>query len=527
MAVVVDNTTYALEPNGTFPIIYSAKAPSAQSGYLYAKIYSSNGSMLTESFVRQPINQDTPHEFFNRTWNTHESKKLPQVYEPLDDIHRIESSLHRDNEIPTIHIVGNQSELDEMNHNTTADISVKTNITYVSLYDALNFEDVKVSLAGQSTRSLSKVSYNLKFKQKSPLYGYRHIKLRSLAMDSSYMREQLAYDMLKSVGLVSMEFSYARVFMNEQELGLFGLVDTFKNPWLANVFANGSSSYVNGYLYQGVFQGSKQYEADLSYIDNITAYSDGEYKIKQKASNRESDNYEPLMEFTKFIANAPNNGINASSVWNSKLVVDSFLRSAVMEILIGNSDGYLANANNYFLYQKPDNGTFFYIPADMDLTLGNGKNDLDDTWSGNYSTFPGMSKRPLITYIMAVPEFKQKFEQLHKDVNSRLINPNVSYSRVDDIADMIKEDIDWDKTLPRVNSISASSVPLGQNGNGNNQTIPSAMPFMAVQGNSTGIPQDMQNMTAMSENRGNMGTSVSVKEWLAGVYQNTTNFYSK
>lgn len=198
-----------------------------------------------------------------------------------------------------------------------------------------------------------------------------------------------------------------------------------------------------------------------------------------------------------------------------------------MEILIGNSDGYLANANNYFLYQKPDNGTFFYIPADMDLTLGNGKNDLDDTWSGNYSTFPGMSKRPLITYIMAVPEFKQKFEQLHKDVNSRLINPNVSYSRVDDIADMIKEDIDWDKTLPRVNSISASSVPLGQNGNGNNQTIPSAMPFMAVQGNSTGIPQDMQNMTAMSENRGNMGTSVSVKEWLAGVYQNTTNFYSK
>lgn len=56
MAVVVDNTTYALEPNVTFPIIYSAKAPSAQSGYLYAKIYSSNDSMLTESFVCQSIN---------------------------------------------------------------------------------------------------------------------------------------------------------------------------------------------------------------------------------------------------------------------------------------------------------------------------------------------------------------------------------------------------------------------------------------------------------------------------------------
>ncbi|RCH94288.1 hypothetical protein CU097_005599 [Rhizopus azygosporus] len=386
MAVVVDNTTYALEPNVTFPIIYSAKAP----------------------------------------------KKLPQVYGPLDDIHRIESKLHRDNEMPTIHIVGNQPELDEMNHSITADISVKTDIAYASLYNALNFEDVKISLAGQSTRGLSKVSYNLKSKQKSPLYGYRHVKLGSLAMDSSYMREQLAYDMLKSVGLTSIGFSYAHVFMNERELGLFGLFDTFKSSWLANVFANGSSSYENGYLYQGVFQGSKQYEADLFYIDNITAYSDGEYKVKQKASNGESDNYEPLMEFTKFIA-------NASSEWNSKLVIDSFLRPAVMESLIGNSDG-------------------------------NGKNDLDDTWN-----------------------------------------------------DMIKEDIDWDKALSRVNSNSASSAPLGQNGNGNNQTIPS----ITVQGNSTGIPQGMQNMTAMAENRGNMGISVSMKEWLASVYQNTTNFYSK
>ncbi|ORE19069.1 hypothetical protein BCV71DRAFT_284317 [Rhizopus microsporus] len=460
MAVVVDNTTYALEPNVTFPIIYSAKAPSAQSGYLYAKIYSSNDSMLTESF-------------------------LPQVYGPLDDIHRIESKLHRDNEMPTIHIVGNQPELDEMNHSITADISVKTDIAYASLYNALNFEDVKISLAGQSTRGLSKVSYNLKSKQKSPLYGYRHVKLGSLAMDSSYMREQLAYDMLKSVGLTSIGFSYAHVFMNERELGLFGLFDTFKSSWLANVFANGSSSYENGYLYQGVFQGSKQYEADLFYIDNITAYSDGEYKVKQKASNGESDNYEPLMEFTKFIA-------NASSEWNSKLVIDSFLRPAVMESLIGNSDG-------------------------------NGKNDLDDTWNGNYSTFPGMSKRSLITHIMAVLEFKQRFEQLHKDINSRLINPNVSYSCVDNIVDMIKEDIDWDKALSRVNSNSASSAPLGQNGNGNNQTIPS----ITVQGNSTGIPQGMQNMTAMAENRGNMGISVSMKEWLASVYQNTTNFYSK
>lgn len=318
MAVVVDNVIYPLQSNTTFPILFSGKAPLAQSGYHYAKMYASSDGGLEEPFSRQPINESTPHEFFNRTWNTHENAQFPQLYPYLDSVHRIQSNLHRDNEIPTIHIVGNDTMLGVLNANITGDVKVKTNVSYISLHDAFQYQDVEISLAGNSARMLPKLSYNLKLKKKDDLYGYRRLKLRSLYLDPSYIREQLAYDFIKSMGLVSSEFSFVRVFMNERELGLFGIIDTFKSNWLSNVFADGSSSYKNGYLYQGA--------SDLSYMTNSTAYANGQYKIKKEASGGSKDDYDPLIELTKFIAEAPTNGTDVVEKWNEKIDVDSVLR---------------------------------------------------------------------------------------------------------------------------------------------------------------------------------------------------------
>ncbi|KAG1150521.1 hypothetical protein G6F37_001823 [Rhizopus arrhizus] len=534
MVVIVDNVIYPLEANKTYPILFSGKAPSAQSNYQYAKLRINDNSTLAESFSRQPANQSTLHEFFNRTWNTHNNAQLPQIYPRLDAIHRIKSDLHRDNEIPTIHISGNQTELDQMNRNISADISVQTNVSYLSLHDAFLFEDVEVSLSGRSSRWVPKLSYNLKLKKKNDLYGYRRLKLRALDTDPSYIREQLAYDMVKSVGLVSSEFSYVRVFMNDQELGLFGIIDTFKSNWLANVFADGDSSYKNGYLYQGLFttpeSSAFNHTSDLSYMDNTTAYGEGQYKIKEEASKGEKDNWEPLQKFTKFIADAPTNTSDAVKTWNKHLDTDSFLRSIALEVLVGYSDGYLSMADNYYLYQNPETGNYIYISSDMDLTLGSLIFKREDMWSGNYSTFPGMHSRPLMNQLMRVPEFKQKYEQLLQDINSKLLNPNVTNARIDDIVDMIREDVVWDQSLPRVGkNIMASGLGGGSGSSAMTDAV-----------GSTPINIDMPTMIDMVQR---MNDTISfevavngptghislagVKEWLNAIHQNTTQFFSQ
>ncbi|KAI8640403.1 coth protein-domain-containing protein [Parasitella parasitica] len=481
MGVSIDNVTYPLTRNENVTILHTGRAPIATSGYRYVKITKENNNTEIEPFLRSSSQNDTANEFFKRSWNSKELTQLPAMFEPLPAIKRISSQLHRDGEIPTIHLTGNQTLLDNMHNSSgTEDIDVPTNMTYVTLNETLSYEGVTLSLAGRSSRWMPKLSYNVKLSKNDRLYSYRRVKLRALNTDPSYIRESMAYDIIKSSGLASSEFSYVRVLLNNRELGLFGLIDTFHNPWLANVFDNGNSKYKNGNLYQAVFatanSSAANHTSDLSYYDNITAYQDGQYEVKVKAAKEKKDDFKPLMDFTKFISTAPTNSSGAVAAWKKELDTDSFLRTMALEVLLGFSDGYNSMADNYYLYENPKAGNFFYIPSDMDLTMGSTIFKLADMWSGNYSTFPGMGNRPLMRQILEVPEFKQQFEQLLVNMSQSLTNPTVVNNRIDDIVDMITEDVAWDQSLPRVgaNLISQMGSAINSNSSFTNASVDSA-----------------------------------------------------
>ncbi|CAO0799590.1 unnamed protein product [Mucor circinelloides] len=541
MGVSIDNITYPLTPNENATILYSGQAPVATSGYRYVKITKENNNTEIESFLRAPSQNDTFNEFFKRSWNTKQLAPLPTVFEPLPAIKRIQSQLHRDGEIPTIHLTGNQTLIDIMHHSNGVDIDVPTNMTYVSLNDTLSYQDVTISLAGRSSQWMPKLSYNIKLSKKDRLYDYRRVKLRALDTDPSYIREQMAYDIIKSTGLASSEFSYARIFLNDKELGLFGLIDTFKDPWLANVFDNGNSKYKNGHLYQGVFSTANSsavnHTSDLSYYDNITAYQDGQYEIKVDAAKGKKNSFKPLMDFTKFISTAPTNTSDAVAVWKKELDTDGFLRAMALEVLLGFSDGYNTMADNYYLYEDPEAKNFFYIPSDMDLTMGSTIFKLDDMWSGNYSTFPGMGSRPLMNKILQVPEFKQQYEQLLVNISQALTNPVVVNDRINDLVDMIAEDVAWDQTLPRV----GANIITGMGASIDNTTDSSApvdSAATAVLGDAIPDNLDMETIkdfadrmnvsipfsTAVNGNTGHPSLS-GVKEWFQTSSENTLNFY--
>ncbi|KAG2210682.1 hypothetical protein INT46_008065 [Mucor plumbeus] len=540
MGVKVDNN------NNIFPLklrnndiktLYSGMAPIAKLGYNYVRVYP-NDTVVEESFKRAPVTHNTVNEFFNRTWNSYSIAQFPQIYPPLPAIRRISSKLHKEGQIPSIHISGNQTLFDKMHNNSIEDLSVMSNISYVSLDDALFFEDVEVSLAGRSSRWLPKLSYNLKLDKKDRLYQYRRVKLRALASDPSYIREKLAYDIVKSAGLVSAEFSYVRVFMNDQPLGLFGIIETFKDPWLANTFANGSTSYKNGYLYQGTFstpQSSAQgHVSDLSYIDNITAYEDGQYEIKQAASKGDKVDWKPLQDFTKFVSTAPTNQSDAVTTWKKHLDTDSFLRSMALEVLLGYSDGYLAMADNYYIYQNLEANNYVYISTDMDLTFGSTMFILKDMWSGNYSTFPGLKTRPLMEKILQVPQFNKQYNQLLINFTSMLINPNKTNDRIDNLVNMIQEDVAWDKTLPRFgDNIFGQLDPTAI---GNDETssilgdvvgdgIPKELDLAVVANFAQRVNVSIPFKTAVNGPTGYISLA-GVKEWISNISQNVISFYS-
>ncbi|RCH77629.1 hypothetical protein CU098_001192, partial [Rhizopus stolonifer] len=131
MAVVVDGVTFSLQKR--HGILFQGEAPVATRNYYYKILNINQGSIIPEPFVRSPVLENTANEFFNRSSNTYNVTKLPQILSPLPVIHRIESDLHLFNQIPTINLWGNATAIDYMNNNQLENISVKLNLTYFGL----------------------------------------------------------------------------------------------------------------------------------------------------------------------------------------------------------------------------------------------------------------------------------------------------------------------------------------------------------------------------------------------------------
>ncbi|KAI9484207.1 MAG: coth protein-domain-containing protein [Benjaminiella poitrasii] len=378
VGVIVDDKLYQLTAVSESAILlHTGEAPIASRGYKYA-ILSKNDSTIVreESFTRSPANYDTINEHYGRSWNRKQLNQLPTIMNPLPIIHRIESDLHIDGQIPTIHIIGNQTALDEIHSKRNEDIEIKMNMTYISLDNVKTFDNVTFAISGHSTRRSAKISYKFSIPKKNDLHSYRRFKLRAMSTDVSYMREEITHKIAESVGLPASRFSYVRLYINDKPLGLFGLAEVFKNPWIRNEFGNGSKKFKQGGFYVADLGGGRRsggggpppedrsddrrqkrsipmtYQtanengfsnfddslirheiaevkdlpenhrgprgirgnmSDLSYIGtNLTLYSDY-YSLKEKPSAGEA-NYTRIMELAKFISEQPNNTLVDNSV---------------------------------------------------------------------------------------------------------------------------------------------------------------------------------------------------------------------
>lgn len=402
-----------------------------------------------------------------------------------------------------------------------------------SLNDAKTFKNVTVKVSGHSSRNTPKLSYQLKLdKNDDTLYKYRRFKLRAMAMDSTYMKDELCYDIANKLGLPTTKNSYVRLYINDQPIGLFGLVEAFKNPWIRNEFANGNKTFNQGAFYVTDFSSGAAVEipsnmtqkpddangstnaadefmkmlrgsrSDLTYLgDNIAEYQ-SQYSLKEDPSVGEA-NYTRIMELTKFIAQQPNTTMvddSYADAWEKVLDVESALRTLVFEVATGDGDGYLSMGNNYILYDDLVNERLVMSGQDFDLTMTSmGSNS---TVGGNYTEFRGFAERPLSTTLLKVPKYKQRFEELLRNVTSSLVSPDVMYPRIDDIANMISQDVEWDKSLPRVSNSSMGGfsfdTPFSEAINGTNSSQPS--------------------------NSSNPFNSMSLKKWIETYNNNTLTF---
>jgi len=178
--------------------------------------------------------------------------------------------------------------------------------------------------------------------------------------------------------------SFAQLFINDQNFGLFWLQEDIDNDFLQSRYNNDKGSL---YKCTGTF----------AYLGPYPSLYSTEYVAETDAAN----NYTSLIHFLKILSKA-----NKTEAWAQELEsifnVDLFLRTMIHEVLTGQYDG-INLAKNYWLYMNETK--FDFIRSDLDLAFGYKPAQQEVVYQNVYTWGSNSLGQILINAVFGIPRF--------------------------------------------------------------------------------------------------------------------------
>ena len=219
------------------------------------------------------------------------------------------------------------------------------NRTYVRAaitIDGEEYKPVGVRLKGQgSFRPLEdRPSLAVKFDEfvgGRKFCGLTKIMLNNSSQDRSYLSEYICTGLYRDAGVPAGRVTFARVELNERDLGFYVLIEAMNKTFLRQHFRN-----PNGPLYEA-------YAKDID-----------------RTLDQDSGPPTDQSDIRQLVAAARLPVESRMAALDDALDVDNFLSSLAVCMLIAQHDSYALNRNNYRLYREPDSHRFTMIPHGID-----------------------------------------------------------------------------------------------------------------------------------------------------------------
>lgn len=234
-------------------------------------------------------------------------------------------------------------------------------------------------------------------------YGFKTLSMSSGYNDDSLIREKVATDIFRNLGVPSPKAAFYRVYVDcgdgsgSKYFGLYTMVEVPDKPML-NVFFGNTS----GNLY-------KPSGTTATFGSGVLSEDDFD-----KENNKDEADYSDVNALYTAVNDASNDG----TAWRSNLEkvfdVDGFLKWLAVNTVIQNWDTYGVMAHNYYLYNN--GGRLTWIPWDNNESLKGSDSGAADA----NAAMPGTGSRalslefgeasltgwPLISRIIAQPEYR-------------------------------------------------------------------------------------------------------------------------
>ena len=230
----------------------------------------------------------------------------------------------------------------------TKQIAVKP-FTYVRgriTIDGTVIKDVGIRKKGfLGSLNTERPSLKVKFKQytdQTPVRGLDRLTLNNNNQDAARVCQFISYKLYRDSGTVAPRCGFAKVTVNGEYLGIYSNVESIKPDFLQRGFGDSS-----GALFEGTV---------ADFLPNWIQ----KFEPKNKRASASS-----LIEIGEALQ-ADELDLEAL---DQLIDIKAFVRFWAMESLLGFWDGYCSNQNNFYIYSKPGNGKFYFIPWGTDSCL--------------------------------------------------------------------------------------------------------------------------------------------------------------
>ncbi|ORX69346.1 hypothetical protein BCR32DRAFT_272441 [Anaeromyces robustus] len=326
-----------------------------------------------------------------------------------------------------------------------------------------------IHLIGYNSRFFKKLSWGIKFTDKK-FFGRKAIKMRGIANDPSLMREKLATELYKTVGVPVPEATYARLIINNDVYGLYLIEDSLNKKWLS-AYVHGNDKAEIGINYNLLSSTPNGPFCDLKYLGNDykTYMNKGIYEVDEYNEslvdpNDISTQWTKLIEFTKLYDNwvktyKNNNSNEAVKALEKFLNLESLLRLMAIDTLIIPLDNFWLIGSNTALYYNPEKKNYQFIPLDFDQSLlGSwGIPSLDhDTYIKDCITWANYKgnqhEQYLINNLLEHPQIKQRYDIILSEIVYSTYDSKTVSDYLSALGDLIREDVQWN--IDAVNNLS-------------------------------------------------------------------------
>jgi hypothetical protein len=216
--------------------------------------------------------------------------------------------------------------------------------------------------------------------------GLKKLNLHNGSGDPSFIRENIDYKLLRSLGIKAPRTSYAKLFLDTAYLGLYRIVEQIDNTFLDGNFGNH-----DGNLYKQHSKGTAGYS--LAWLGNNQEL----YNQSVSLENHQNKNdWSDFIHFLDILNNSTDKQFGDSIL--TVFDVDEYLQILAFDVALNNLDYYGNSGRNYYLYNH--DGKFHWVPWDYNLTWMEGEVPIDI----HAEDYPVLTKR-----ILQVPEFYTLF----------------------------------------------------------------------------------------------------------------------